>query len=266
MDTVGAFEFKAPYVSVNPTTINTLAQYTMSLQRQFTQDISSTPWNTQLVPAGAQLTVTFPIEFVLSGGESCDMVLIGGNMVSTFSFASVPSNRTIIVSGAINAAQYISDVTLVISNVLNPSPALTTSAFLATIGSDSSANDPFAAVTLTPGSFGQPMASFSPSTVNTTGNLIITVTLANKIPLGSAFTVTFPSSLSWAEDVAGSSHKLPLGPSMSCSSLSSSLNSGLSCSGQIANQVVTIVGLSNVDLPALSVLNFSVNNLFSPPT
>lgn len=253
-------------MSVNPTTINTLAQYTVTLQRQFTQDIASTPWNTQLVPAGSQLIVNFPVEFIFSGNESCDLVLIGGNMPNTFSFVSNPGNRTITVSGAIDTAQYISDVTLVISNVLNPSPALTTSAFLASVGFDNSANDPFAAVTLTPGAFSQPMATFSPSTANTTGNLIITVTSANKMPIGSAFTVTFPSSLSWAEDVAGSTHRLPLGSTMSCSSLSSSISTGLTCSGQISSAAVTIIGLSNVDISSQSILKFSINNLFSPPT
>lgn len=48
-----AFEFKAPYISVDNSTINTLATYTIYIQRQFTQNVTNTPWNTVIVPAGS---------------------------------------------------------------------------------------------------------------------------------------------------------------------------------------------------------------------
>ena len=61
------FEFKSPYISVNPTTINTYAQYTINLQRQFAQNVSNTAWNTSIVPSGSTMTVAFPVEFTLNG-------------------------------------------------------------------------------------------------------------------------------------------------------------------------------------------------------
>jgi hypothetical protein len=58
---IKCFEFKSPYISVNPTTINTYAQYTITLQRQFAQNVSNTAWNTSIVPSGSTMTVSFPV-------------------------------------------------------------------------------------------------------------------------------------------------------------------------------------------------------------
>lgn len=137
-------------------------------------------------------------------------------------------------------------MTIIISNVLNPSPAITTSAFLATIGADYSANDPFSAVSLTPDVFNSATIGFNPVVVNTTGDMIVTLVNTNKLPAGSYIMVKFPNNLAWAEDVAANNHKLPITSTMSCTSLSPTINTGITCSGQSSTQIVTITNLSNI--------------------
>ena len=50
-----AFEFKSPTVTAMPLTINTPAQYLFYIQRQYTQNVQPTPYNTELVPAGSKI-------------------------------------------------------------------------------------------------------------------------------------------------------------------------------------------------------------------
>ena len=50
----------SPTVSASPLTISTPAQYQLEVQRQYTQTVQQTPYNTQLVPAGANITISFP--------------------------------------------------------------------------------------------------------------------------------------------------------------------------------------------------------------
>lgn len=145
------------------------------------------------------------------------------------------ANKKITFDGAITTNQYISDVTLIISNVLNPFPAITTSPFLVTIGSDYSANDPFAAVSLTPNQFTSTLITFNPSIVNTTSSMVITLTTTNRLPIGSNIIIKFPYNLQWAEDVS-TNHQLQLVPGMSCSSLSAAVSTGVQCSGLSSTQ------------------------------
>lgn len=183
----------------------------------------------------------------------------------TFTCNIYTSNNTISFDGAITTNQFISDVTMSIANVLNPFPAITTSPFLVTIGLDYSATDPFAAVSLTPALFTTTILSFNPATVNTTSNMIINLTTTNKLPVGSSIVVKFPYNLQWGEDVS-SSHQLQLNSSMVCSSLSSAVSAGVQCSGLSSTQEVTITSISTGELPASSLIIFSINSLFSPPT
>ena len=192
------------------------------------------------------------------------MVLISSNTPNTYTYSVSTSNRSITVSGAIDTAQYISDVTLIISNVVNPSPAGTTSPFLATIGIDYSAYDPFAALSLTPAIFTQCYLTFSPSIVNTTANLIVSLMLTNSIPAGGSILVSFPTSLSWIEDIAASTRKLVLSGSLVCNSLNGYINSGIVCSG--VSNIVTVSNITNILIPTGTIIKFSINNLFSPPT
>lgn len=145
------------------------------------------------------------------------------------------ANKKISFNNAITTNQFISDVTLIISNVLNPFPAITTSPFLVTVGIDYSANDPFAAVSLSPDQFTNTLITFNPSTVNTTSNMIFNIKTTNKLPIGASIIIKFPYNLQWAEDVS-TNHQLPLASGMSCSSLSGNINSDIQCNGLSSTQ------------------------------
>lgn len=129
---------------------------------------------------------------------------------------------------------------------MNPFPAVTTSPFLATVGSDYSANDQFSAISLTPASFSSASIVFDPTTVNTTGKMIITIKTTNRLPLGSYFQIKFPTNLAWNEDVSGSTRKLPIENITNCTRVTNNLNTGIICNGQSSNQIITISNLSNV--------------------
>lgn len=78
------------------------------------------------------------------------------------------------ISGAILSDSAISSVNLELSNVLNPSPALTTGTFVVQIGNDLSANQSGSAViTLEEDSFTNCVVSFSPTIVNSTADMSI---------------------------------------------------------------------------------------------
>lgn len=62
-----------------------------------------------------------------------------------------------------------------ISNVINPSPALTTQAFKGTIGNDNSNVYYGDLVTLLPGQFESCGITFSPAVVNSTASMILTI-------------------------------------------------------------------------------------------
>lgn len=54
------FQFKAPLVSCADCTINIITSYQIVLFRNLAPDITSTPWNSQPVPANSNITITFP--------------------------------------------------------------------------------------------------------------------------------------------------------------------------------------------------------------
>ena len=106
------------------------------------------------------------------------------------------SAKTITISGAIPTTTYIDNILVEVSNIKNPSPAMITSSFIATIGIDSSSADTSGVVTLLPGVFQSITVGFDPKTVNTTSNMIITAVLGNGVPANGNIIVTFPS-LTW---------------------------------------------------------------------
>jgi hypothetical protein len=58
------------------------------------------------------------------------------NFNSVTGFTCTLSGNTLTVSGLFNGIDKISEVDLFLSNIINPSSALTTSPFVGTIGSD----------------------------------------------------------------------------------------------------------------------------------
>ena len=115
----------------------------------------------------------------MTGDETCDYLMFSFSPVTSFTCTVSVADRQIIFEGAVTSDSYLSDVALSISNVVNPSPAIVTSPFLVYIGSDISANDPFSAVSLSPGTLTSISLTFDPSTVNTTSDLHIKVIPTN---------------------------------------------------------------------------------------
>ena len=62
-----SFEFRAASIQVSPETINTISQYTFTMNRQWTNTLEATSWNTEPVPLDADIIVEFPSEYKLTG-------------------------------------------------------------------------------------------------------------------------------------------------------------------------------------------------------
>jgi hypothetical protein len=108
-----------------------------------------------------------------------------------------------------------------LSNVMNPSPAITTTTFMAKIGLDTSSigASSNSVVTLLPDVFSSSKISFNPPYTNTTGTMILSVDPKNAIPVNGSIVLTFPVSLQWSEDVS-SNHPLPLDKVSNCTVVS----------------------------------------------
>ncbi len=107
--------------------------------------------------------------------------------------------KSITITGAITTNMFIDTINVNILNVQNPSPAITTSPFTAQIGIDTSSNDSLGVVALQPGSFQNISVTFDPTTVNTTGNMLITAVLGNSIPSNGTIVIIFPNNLRWTQ-------------------------------------------------------------------
>lgn len=122
---------------------------------------------------------------------------------------------------AILADLAISYVTIGLINVMNPSPAITTTTFMAKIGVDTTSVKPSSnsVVTLLPDVFSSCKISFNPTYTNTTGSMILNLDPKNAIPVNGSIVITFPVSLQWSEDVS-TSHPLPLDKVSNCTVVS----------------------------------------------
>ena len=98
-----SFQFKAVSVSGTPLTINTTAQYTITAQRQYTQFLFNTPYNTQLVPSGSNLSIIFPQQYTLSGSENCDYIAYSFSFKSGFGCTVETANNKIIITNSITS-------------------------------------------------------------------------------------------------------------------------------------------------------------------
>lgn len=197
-------------------TINKQTSYQIVLFRKLAPDLSETSWSTQPVPANSYIVITFPSQFTLTGTEACDYVLIDSAASTAYTCSVSTTNKKITITGAIPSDAYIQSVIVGLSGISNPSPALTTSSFAASIGSDTSATDASGGVTLLPGVFENLSIKFDPTTVNSTGNMIVTATLGNNVPVDGYITVAFPQTLLWTRELS-LTHKLPIVSTMSCS-------------------------------------------------
>lgn len=251
-------------LSITPssTTINTISTYTIVMNRAFDPSGFATAWQTELVPAGSNLTIRFPAGYNTSYGYTCT--------VNDLAKTCTPSGQNVTFEGLFPTAQALESVTIVISNVLNPSPAYVTDEFLGYVGNDFTlAGDGLASVTLTPASFQTCSVTFNPSTVNKTGAMTINVTPQNSIPSTGTVVVSFPSLGYWFNDI--SSTPFPVTSSMTCSNTTANVNQLISCTGATstfgsttASRQVTASFLFSTSM--LSNFGFQISNIISPPT
>lgn len=221
-----SFTFLYPSVSPNVLTINTITTYTFFAERSYDINLSPTPYSTQLVPSGSPIIIQFPSQYALSS-PNVSSLLINDASISSFTF-NVSSNN-ITITNVIGNNSAIANVTITVDNILNPYPAITTNPFIIVIGNDVSASSTSSSITLTPGTFVACSVSFSPSTVNTTGAMVVSLTPKNKILGNNSIVITFPPSLQWSQDIS-TSHSLPIGSALTCVNVSGAVTSA-SCSG-----------------------------------
>jgi hypothetical protein len=256
------FQMQPLSVSCDNTTINVATTYTIVITRTYDATGIPTAWDTQPVPAGSNLTIVFP-----SGYNTAYGYTLQANG-TTYPFVQSGQNITITSLFTTNTA--LDSLTLLIGNVLNPTPAITTDEFLCYVGSDYTnlTTDNFASVTLTPGSFKSCSITFSPTTVNKTGSSMqVAVTIQNDVPAGSSVLVTMPSLGYWFYDIAKQS--FPTKTSMTCANISSNINQVITCVGGVASstaKTVSASGMFSTSLASGSSFSFGIASMLSPPT
>jgi hypothetical protein len=91
------------------------------------------------------------------------------NSGSTNTHACSPSGNLITITGLFSTNTVVYNLTLWVTNILNPSPAITTSAFVGSIGTDNAVtNNGYSVVILQPGAFASCLMTFNPGYVNRT--------------------------------------------------------------------------------------------------
>ena len=215
------------------------------------------------MPANADLTITFPSDFTLSA-PTCVSVTVSSVAVSGFGCNYV-SGHTITLTNvfASLADPYVYDVVLVIGNVLNPVPAVTTGEFSGTIGSDTAVPAGSAYIALSPGEFDSCSVTFNTAIVNQTSTMVITVDPKHTLSTSASIVVALPSSRRWTNDIS-TTNTLPLYSSMTCTSSSPGVSSVPFCSGNIVSFTLTASNL--LTSSTSSSFWFGVSNFKSPPT
>lgn len=238
------------------TTINIATNYTILLNRAFDPSTSATNWNSQVVPAGSKLIITFPTGYNTSYGYSCQ----ANNVAASCS----PTGQNLSITGLFPTDSYLENITLLIINVLNPSPAFTTDEFLGYVGIDyTQPGDGFASVALTAATFSACSVTFNPSSVNKSGSMIIGATPQNTIPSTGTVAVSFPALGYWYYDISMTG--FPVVSSMTCSNTTANVNQMLTCTGSNSGtKQVTASFLFNSN--TTSAFGFQIGGLTSPPT
>lgn len=213
---VVCFEFASLVVNADSKIINAVTTYQFDFNRMQDSNFQTTPYNTVLIQPSDKLIINFPSTYTLTT-VTC---IISIDYGSQFSPSCTVSADKVIVSNIVSTATGIGFVSVWVSNIQNPSPAITTDYFTGSIGSDTSASGYFASsIVLQPGTFASCYSTFSPSTVNSTGDLILTLTPSNSIGSTGYIVISFPITRRWVNDIS-STNFMPISSSMSCSSRS----------------------------------------------
>lgn len=254
---IAGFIMQPLTVSPVATTINTVTNFTIFFNRAWDPSGFGTNWASEAVPAGSNLTITFPTGYNTSYGYSCQ----ANNVPATCT--AVGQNVTL--TGLFPTSNYLQNITILVTNVLNPSPAFTTDEFLGYVGNDYTvAQDGFASITLTAANFAACSVTFNPSNVNKSGVMLVGATPTNTIPSTGSVVVNFPSLGYWYYDI--SAIPFPVLSSMTCSNTTSNVNQMLTCTGSNngVNKLVTASSLFSVS--TIGAFGFQIGGLTSPPT
>lgn len=260
------FTFSSAQISVSDLQINSVATYAFSLARSYDDSLNPTDWNSTFVASSATATIIFPSQFASTqlSGFTCSSVMVNLNSVTTFSCSR--SGNTIIVSNLFSGSEYISQVDITLDNIINPSSAVTTSAFLGTIATDISNDSPIADVTFSANSLSSVSVSFQGGIVNRTSDMIVTMTVNDAVPADGIVTVQFPATNQWARETS-TNNLIPINGVLSCYGLTSQIsNSTIQCNGQYSTHIITVSSLFTTAIPANSVISLAIKGLFAPPT
>lgn len=179
-----AFEFSRLEINTNTSIINKLATYTIFYDRQ--NDPQQSPIDVTQHPLASTdtMSVVFPQEYDLSttSGQITCTVIINSGAINSRTCTLTPGTNKLVITGAFVSDSIVYNVTLTVSNVLNPIPAMQTSEFVGTIGTDTSATGVDNYVVLSAASFQSCAVTFSPTTINSSSSMIFTITPTNSIP------------------------------------------------------------------------------------
>jgi hypothetical protein len=102
-----------------------------------------------------------------------------------------------------------------LGNIVNPSSALTTSPFIATIGPDTSSNSAIAATSFAPGVLTGLTITFQGGIVNRTSDMIFSFTTTDSVAANGVITIQFPPTLIWARQLT-TTFLIPINGALSC--------------------------------------------------
>jgi hypothetical protein len=241
--------------------------YTIYYEHYRNQFFATTAWATTTLTPSDTATLTFPNEYTLPSTITCTYSI---NSTGTYSNNNCTVVGNIITLGGLFNNVLVYTLTVIVNGVNNPYPAGQTSTFSGTIGPDSS-NSTVAATTNSRVTITAAQSAcgftFNPNFVYTSStNLIMTVTTVNQFPATGTIGVQFASNRKWSQDLV-STRTMPISTgAMVCNNQSANVNSGVQCTGDQTNALVTVTNVRSAVLPAGSTISFSINNFNSPPT
>ena len=216
--TAATFNFKELVVTPASTTTNLTVSYTVLYDTSTTNNFQTTAWASTSLPSTATVTLSFPVQYAITSSATCSYSI--NNTGSYTANACTLSTNVLTLSNLFNNT-IIKTLSIIVTNVLNPYPAGTTSNFSGTIGGNTAVpNGVYSVVTITAGasvcSF-----TFSPNYVYyNNSNMVFTLTTTNQFPSTGTILVKFPSNRLWSMDLNTTRYMPITSGSMVCASSS----------------------------------------------
>lgn len=195
---ISCFTFSSASVTPSDYYVNSVTTYSVTLIRETDDQLNPTPWNSSYIPSSSVTTITFPSQFNNAQLSSFTCMSIMVNLNPVVGYTCSLSGTTITVSNLFSGNVYVSQVDLSLGGIANPSSAVTTDAFIGTIGTDTSNNSPSADVTFQPANLASLTLSFKGGIVNRTSDMIVNLKTSNPIQSNGIITIQFPATLLWA--------------------------------------------------------------------